>query len=105
MLGVGPDGHVASLFPEHPAVHEEERSVVAVHGAPKPPPTRLSLTFPALNAAREVWFLVSGEEKAGAYASPWVGPDRCRSPRRAYAAGSAPCGCWTVLPRRNSRSS
>ncbi|MGW0231658.1 6-phosphogluconolactonase [Actinopolymorpha singaporensis] len=66
MLGVGPDGHVASLFPEHPAVHEEEDSVVAVHGAPKPPPTRLSLTFPALNAAREVWFLVSGEEKAGA---------------------------------------
>ena len=66
MLGVGPDGHVASLFPERPAVYEDERPVVAVHGAPKPPPTRITLTFPALNAAREVWFLVAGEEKAGA---------------------------------------
>ncbi|HEY8456617.1 MAG TPA: 6-phosphogluconolactonase [Actinopolymorphaceae bacterium] len=66
MLGVGPDGHVASLFPEQPAVYEDERSVVGVHGAPKPPPTRISLTFPALNSAREVWFLVAGEEKAGA---------------------------------------
>ncbi|MEQ7123530.1 6-phosphogluconolactonase [Actinopolymorpha sp. B11F2] len=65
MLGVGPDGHVASLFPERPAVYDE-RPVVGVHGAPKPPPTRISLTFPALNAAREVWFLVSGAEKAGA---------------------------------------
>jgi 6-phosphogluconolactonase len=66
MLGVGPDGHVASLFPERPAVYEDERPVVGVHGAPKPPPTRISLTFPALNSAREVWFLVAGAEKAGA---------------------------------------
>jgi 6-phosphogluconolactonase len=66
MLGVGPDGHVASLFPERPAVYEDERPVVAVHGAPKPPPTRISLTFPALRAAREVWFLVAGAEKAAA---------------------------------------
>ncbi|WP_020573172.1 6-phosphogluconolactonase [Actinopolymorpha alba] len=66
MLGVGPDGHVASLFPEHPAVYEEERTVVGVHGSPKPPPIRTSLTFPAINAAREVWFLVAGEEKARA---------------------------------------
>jgi 6-phosphogluconolactonase len=66
MLGVGPDAHVASLFPEHPALHEEELSVVAVHGAPKPPPTRLSLTFRALCAGRDVWFLVSGEDKAKA---------------------------------------
>jgi 6-phosphogluconolactonase len=66
LLGVGPDGHVASLFPEHAALHEEDRAVVAVHGAPKPPPTRISLTFPALNRAREVWFVVSGEDKAKA---------------------------------------
>ncbi len=66
MLGVGPDGHVASLFPERPAVYEDERTVVAVHNAPKPPPTRLTLTSPALNAAREVWLLVAGEEKARA---------------------------------------
>lgn len=65
MLGVGPDAHVASLFPEMPAVRDE-RPVVAVHGAPKPPPTRISLTFPSLCAAQEVWVLASGESKAKA---------------------------------------
>lgn len=65
MLGVGPDAHVASLFPGMPALHEE-RSVAAVRGAPKPPPTRLTLTVPSLQAAREVWLLAGGEEKAGA---------------------------------------
>ncbi|MDT0303085.1 6-phosphogluconolactonase [Streptomonospora wellingtoniae] len=66
LLGIGPDAHVASLFPEQPALYEDERSVVAVRGAPKPPPTRISLTFPALRAAREVWLLASGESKADA---------------------------------------
>ncbi|TDD89870.1 6-phosphogluconolactonase [Actinomadura darangshiensis] len=65
MLGVGPDAHVASLFPGMPALHDE-RPVVAVHGAPKPPPTRLSLTFPSLRAAGEVWVLAAGESKAKA---------------------------------------
>ena len=65
LLGVGEDAHVASLFPGHPAVYDE-RPVVAVRGSPKPPPTRLSLTLPSLNAAREVWFIVAGEAKAGA---------------------------------------
>ncbi len=65
LLGIGPEGHVASLFPGMPALYEE-RTVVAVHGAPKPPPTRLTLTLPAITAAREVWILASGEEKAGA---------------------------------------
>lgn len=65
LLSIGPDGHVASLFPELPALHEE-RPVVAVRGAPKPPPTRVTLTHPALNAARQVWVLASGEEKATA---------------------------------------
>ena len=66
MLGVGPDAHVASLFPEHPALHEQDRTVVGVHGSPKPPPMRVSLTFRALCAARDVWFLVAGEDKAKA---------------------------------------
>lgn len=65
LLGIGPDGHVASLFPESPALHET-RTVVAVHGAPKPPPTRLTLTLGAIGRAREVWLLAAGEEKAGA---------------------------------------
>lgn len=65
MLGVGPDGHVASLFPERPALYDEG-VVVAVRGAPKPPPTRLTLTMRALQHAREVWFVVAGEDKASA---------------------------------------
>jgi 6-phosphogluconolactonase len=66
MLGVGPDGHVASLFPEKPALYEDHRTVVAVRGSPKPPPTRISLTMPVLKHAREVWFVVAGEDKARA---------------------------------------
>jgi 6-phosphogluconolactonase len=65
MLGLGPDGHVASLFPGMPALYES-RPVVAVRGAPKPPPTRLSLTLPALRTAREVWIVAAGESKAKA---------------------------------------
>ncbi|MGD9956864.1 MAG: 6-phosphogluconolactonase [Candidatus Nanopelagicales bacterium] len=64
LLGIGEDGHVASLFPQQPAVHESERSAVGVHGSPKPPPERVTLTFPALTASREVWILGSGSAKA-----------------------------------------
>ena len=66
LLGVGPDAHVASLFPGQPAMYEHERSVVGVRGAPKPPPTRISLTMPALCRAAEVWFVVAGADKARA---------------------------------------
>jgi 6-phosphogluconolactonase len=65
MLGLGPDAHVASLFPGMPALYDE-RPVVAVHGAPKPPPTRLTMTLPAIRTAREVWIMASGESKARA---------------------------------------
>jgi 6-phosphogluconolactonase len=68
LVGVGPDTHVASLFPGHPAVAETGRDVVAVREAPKPPSTRLSLTLPALRSAREVWLLAAGADKAGAAA-------------------------------------
>jgi 6-phosphogluconolactonase len=66
LLGVGPDAHIASLFPEHPALHEATASTVGVHGAPKPPPLRVSLTLRALRSGRDVWFLVSGADKASA---------------------------------------
>ena len=68
LLGIGPEGHIASLFPEMAAIHEKQRTVVAVRGCPKPPPTRLSLTFPAIESAREVWVLAAGAEKADAVA-------------------------------------
>lgn len=66
MLGVGPDAHVASLFPRHPAQRMVDTMVIAVRDSPKSPPLRLSLTFTAINAAREVWLLVAGAEKAAA---------------------------------------
>lgn len=66
LLGIGPDAHVASLFPEHPALHVTDQMTTAVHGSPKPPTTRVTLTLAALNAATDVWVLASGEEKASA---------------------------------------
>jgi 6-phosphogluconolactonase len=63
MLGMGPDGHTASLFPESPSVYDD-RPVVGVRGAPKPPPLRVSLSLASINAAREVWFIVAGADKA-----------------------------------------
>ncbi|XXF79041.1 6-phosphogluconolactonase [Myxococcaceae bacterium GXIMD 01537] len=62
LLGLGEDGHVASLFPGSPALQEEERRVLAVVG-PKPPPRRLTLTLPALLGAREVLGVVAGAGK------------------------------------------
>ncbi|MBT2397781.1 6-phosphogluconolactonase [Streptomyces sp. ISL-100] len=80
MLGVGPDTHVASLFPELPAVRETDRMVVGVHGAPKPPPTRITLTLPAIRAAREVWLLAAGEDKAKAAAIALSGAGEIQAP-------------------------
>lgn len=68
LLGVGPDGHVCSLFPGHPALEEASRLVLAIEDSPKPPPRRLTLTLPALRNA----FLVAaafGESKSAAIAS------------------------------------
>jgi 6-phosphogluconolactonase len=75
MLGVGPDGHVASLFPGFAQLDVDDRIAVAVTGSPKPPPQRVSLSYGALNRAREVWFLVSGEGKAAAVARALAGAD------------------------------
>lgn len=66
LLGVGPDGHVASLFPGFAQLHESDRGCVEVFDSPKPPPVRVSMTFPTLNRSDAVWFLVSGDEKADA---------------------------------------
>jgi 6-phosphogluconolactonase len=65
-LGVGPDGHIASLFPDKPGILERERTVIAVENSPKPPPERLSLTRPALNTSQVVWLVLSGADKASA---------------------------------------
>ena len=80
LLGVGPDGHCASLFPEHPGVYELDASVIAVHNSPKPPPTRLSLTFRSLDAANEVWFIAAGTGKANAVMMALSGAGRVQVP-------------------------
>lgn len=65
LLGLGPDGHVASLFPDSPAMYDD-RAVVPVRGCPKPPATRISLSLATINQAREAWIIAAGENKAGA---------------------------------------
>jgi 6-phosphogluconolactonase len=80
LLGIGPDGHCASLFPEHPGVYELDASAIAVRNSPKPPPTRISLTFRALDAANEVWFVAAGASKAQAVALALGGAGRVQVP-------------------------
>jgi 6-phosphogluconolactonase len=79
LLGMGPDGHTASLFPEHPGLHDD-RAAFGVHGCPKPPPTRVSLGFRAICSAREVWLVVAGASKAGAVAMALGGAGRVQVP-------------------------
>lgn len=67
LLGMGPDGHTASLFPGHAAL-DARNWAVAVHDAPKPPPDRVSLSLEALRKSRRVVLLVTGGDKAEALA-------------------------------------
>lgn len=86
MLGVGPDGHIASLFPGHPDAEIADAIAVAVHDSPKPPPLRVSLTFEAMDRAKAVWFLVSGSEKAAAVAAAVTVPASAGGDRREIPA-------------------
>ncbi|MCR2762153.1 6-phosphogluconolactonase [Microbacterium sp. zg.B48] len=65
-LGVGPDGHIASLFPDRPEILITDRVTVAVRDSPKPPPDRVSLTRPVINGSKRVWLVLSGADKASA---------------------------------------
>ena len=76
LLGIGPDAHCASLFPNQRTLEEHERAVVGVDEAGMPPfVPRVTLTLPAINAAREVVFLVAGDDKAEAVARAFADPD------------------------------
>ncbi len=76
LLGLGEDGHTASLFPGHPEVEDGSSALcLPVHGAPKPPPERVTLSLPVLRAARGCLLLVTGAGKAPALASVLAGPD------------------------------
>ncbi|GAA2992658.1 6-phosphogluconolactonase [Microbacterium terrae] len=65
-LGVGPDGHIASLFPDRSEIQITDRTVVAVRDSPKPPPERVTMTRPVINASKRVWMVLSGVDKASA---------------------------------------
>jgi 6-phosphogluconolactonase len=65
-LGMGPDGHIASLFPGQPGILETGPSVIAVRSSPKPPAERLSLTLPAIKSSARVWLVLAGADKAAA---------------------------------------
>lgn len=73
LLGLGEDGHTASLFPDDPLLGERERLCVAVHGT-KPPFDRVSLTLPVLNGARRTVVLSAGPGKAWAVGAMLAGP-------------------------------
>ena len=80
LLGVGPDGHVASLFPGKASLDVVDRTTVGVTDSPKPPPDRVSLTIPAIEAAQEVWLVVAGADKADAVRRALAGADRSEVP-------------------------
>lgn len=83
LLGVGPDGHIASLFPDRPELMDAPGPVVAVRNSPKPPPERLSLTLGAINSAERVWLVLAGGDKASALGLALAGASRYQVPAAA----------------------
>lgn len=79
-LGVGPDGHIASLFPDHDGPSIDEPGVIAVRDSPKPPPERLSLTLPLINASERIWLVLAGADKAAALGLALAGAARAEVP-------------------------
>ena len=73
LLGLGPDGHVASLFPNFPTLDVKNREVLSTEAGHEPFVDRISMTLPRLGATRELLFLVSGEDKADAVSRAFAG--------------------------------
>jgi 6-phosphogluconolactonase len=73
--GMGPDGHTASLFPDHRLL-DSGAPIAGISDSPKPPPERITMTLPTLNASHRLMLIVAGEDKAGALAKVLAGPDR-----------------------------
>lgn len=94
LLGMGGEGHINSLFPHTDALAERTATVVAVEDSPKPPPRRITLTVPAVNRARQVWFLVAGSDKAEAVAAGVGGADASAWP--CASVGGTEATVWFV---------
>ena len=75
LLGIGPDGHCASLFPHHPGLDRDDAAIIGVRESPKPPPERLSFSFRALDAIDRVWVVAASADKADAAARALGGAD------------------------------
>ncbi|MCY0905261.1 6-phosphogluconolactonase [Arthrobacter sp. H14-L1] len=80
LLGIGPDAHIASLFPEMAGIRTKDANVVGVDGSPKPPPLRVSLTLPAISSADEIWLVAAGSDKAAAVGLALAGANPVQVP-------------------------
>jgi 6-phosphogluconolactonase len=100
LLGVGEEGHIASIFPGSPAVDESSVRAVAVRGCPKPPPTRISLTLACIQDSHEVWLMTTGITKAAAVSAALSGS----SPADLPAAGAVGIGATIWFLDRDAGS-
>jgi 6-phosphogluconolactonase len=98
LLGMGPDGHTASLFPDHPAARASEAPVIGVRDSPKPPPERITLTLPVLKRARFTLLMATGAEKREALAGVRAGDDRLPAARMGDGLDEIVCDEAAVGP-------
>eukprot|EP00252_Welwitschia_mirabilis_P001479 TRINITY_DN11344_c0_g1_i2.p1 TRINITY_DN11344_c0_g1~~TRINITY_DN11344_c0_g1_i2.p1 ORF type:complete len:314 (-),score=48.98 TRINITY_DN11344_c0_g1_i2:54-863(-) len=75
LLGMGPDGHVASLFPNHPQVHETKKWVTYINDSPKPPPKRITFSMPVINSAKDVSMVLCKPDKAASLSKVFAPPE------------------------------
>jgi 6-phosphogluconolactonase len=88
LLGIGPDGHIASLFPRKPSLDETERRVIGSEPGLEPWVDRVTMTLPTLRAAKEIVFVVSGEAKADAVRRAFAAEPNPETPASLVRAGS-----------------